>query len=55
MKLLTKAEQRAIEKTKPYQQLNARVHAGLDSLVGGKAKGKARKAVNPFTGKRVGT
>jgi hypothetical protein len=55
VQLLTKTEQKAIERTKPYKQIDARVHAALDSLVGGKARGKAAKGVNPFTGKRVGT
>ena len=54
VKLLTKSEQKAIEKTKPYKQIDARAHAALDSLVGGKAKGKASKGVNPFTGRRAG-
>ncbi|MBS1152942.1 MAG: hypothetical protein H6Q89_4640 [Myxococcaceae bacterium] len=55
VKLLTKAEQKAIEKSKPYQQLDARAHAALDALLGGKAKGKAGKGVNPFTGRPATT
>lgn len=54
VQLLTKAEQKAFEKKKAYKQIDAQVHAALDSLVGGKARGKASKGVNPFTGKRVG-
>lgn len=50
VKLLTKAEQARIEKTKTYAQIDARVHSALDALVGGKAK---KKGVNPFTGRRA--
>lgn len=52
-KVLTKKEQAAVEKSKPVKEIDARVHAALDGLLG-KKPGVKRKGINPFTGKRVG-
>lgn len=53
VKVLTAKEQAAVEKSKPYLALDARVHAALAGLVG-KKPGKKGKGVNPFTGKKTG-
>lgn len=60
LKLLTKKEQAAVEKSKAYKQLDARVQSNLDALVGKVAlpgkkakKGSGRWGINPFTGKKI--
>ena len=60
LKLMTKAEQRVVERSKAYKQLDARVQASVDALVGKVAlpgakakKGSARWGINPFTGKKI--
>ena len=60
LKLLTKKEQAAVEKSKAYKALDARVQAGLDALVGKVAlpgkrakKGGGTWGINPFTGKKI--
>jgi hypothetical protein len=48
LKLLSKAEQRTLEKGKAFKALDGRVQSSLETLLG---KAKKKKGVNPFTGK----
>jgi hypothetical protein len=52
---LTRAEQDAMQKAKPFKALDARIHARFDELVGrDSASGQRRRwVVHPFTGRRV--
>ncbi len=62
VKAMSKKEQDGFERSKAYREIDARVQASLDRLVGApprqtvrgkKGQGKGKWGVNPFTGKRI--
>jgi len=52
---LSRVEQEAAERSRPFKLLDARIHARFDALVGRTPPpgAKLQWAVNPFTGRRV--
>ena len=62
VKVMSKKERDAFERSKAYKAIDAQVQANVDKLVGApprqvvrgkKGHGKGKWGVNPFTGKRV--